>query len=86
MGGTEKTGGETGFKKWRQTGSRAGCLKKGGAGLTNYATFEQTLSVVHASIRCSCFMLQKPLRGEIFKIFGKGENLTWGDLITPKKP
>ena len=24
---------------------------------------------------------QHPLRGEIFKIFGKGENLTWGNLV-----
>ena len=30
MGGTEKTGGETDFKKGRQTGSKAGCLKKKG--------------------------------------------------------
>ena len=44
MDGTEKTGGETDFKKGKQTGSMAGCLKKGGgAGFTNYATFEQTL-------------------------------------------
>ena len=33
--------------------------------------FEQTTYVVHASIRCSYFLLQQPLRGEIIKIFGK---------------
>ena len=35
--------------------------------------FEQTAYVVHSSIRSSCFLLQQPLSGEIFKIFGKGE-------------
>ena len=44
------------------------------------ANFEQTLYIAHATIRCSCFMLQQPLRGEIFKIFGKGGEPYMGDL------
>ena len=34
---------------------------------------------MHASIHCSCFMLQQPLWGEIWE-GGRGENLTWWDL------
>ena len=44
------------------------------------ANFEQTLYIVHATLRCSCFMLQQPLRGEIFKIFGKEGEPYMGDL------
>ena len=50
---------------------------------------------MHASIHCSCFMLQQPLWGEIWE-GGRGENLTWwdlafyggrgGDLIALQKP
>ena len=47
-----------------------------------------TKKVVHASIHCSCFIPQQPLRGEIFKIFGKGgepymggPRILWGVLI-----
>ena len=44
--------------------------------------FEQTTYVVHASIRCSYFLLQQPLRGEIIKIFEKGkEPYMGGDFM-----
>ena len=42
--------------------------------------FEQTTYVVHSSIRSSCFMLQQPLREEIFNIFGKREEPYMGGL------